>query len=320
MISMRPTISRFVVAAAVAVVIAENSETGVAWAEGREAAQFQESAEAGTGTRWRLMSAGQREAGIEAILRAETRLNERLSRISEGFLGTPYRFSPLGEGAGATVDSDPLMSFVEADCLTFVEQAVAFAVSDKYGEAQSHLNRMRYVDGVPKYEWRNHFMTAQWLPNNERAGYFRDITGEVGGAHTVTMREDLTAPKWRQRRRDFAVALAESDVPFGNYERQMIPLAKVADVMEKIPDWSVVWFIRSELRQIPSRFAHLGFVYRRDGQLWMRHAAKSVHHRVVDVPFPRYLASMRRQTKWPVEGIALMEVSRPAGPGRVALE
>jgi hypothetical protein len=68
---------------------------------------------------WAALDEAGREAAIAAL--KDEPMPGRVARAAEGFLGTRYQVSPLGEGTGR--DFDPLVRFDAVDCLTLVEQA-----------------------------------------------------------------------------------------------------------------------------------------------------------------------------------------------------
>ena len=73
----------------------------------------------------------------ELIVSLEKKLNrrqfstiERLAIVSSAFLGRPYFWGPLGEGAEGDFDQYPLYRADLFDCLTFVETVLAVALTD----------------------------------------------------------------------------------------------------------------------------------------------------------------------------------------------
>jgi len=121
-------------------------------------------------------------------------LQERLLAASERFLGTPYGYSPLGEGEG--VDPDPRLRFDSVDCVTFVEETMALALARRPEEVLPLLDRIRYRDGIPGYAGRNHLMEAGWLPANTAAGFARDVTLALGGKDAVVAQKVLGQKAW----------------------------------------------------------------------------------------------------------------------------
>ncbi len=120
----------------------------------------------------------------------------RLEAVTRPFLDAPYVLSPLGEGPGAVVDADPRLRFDAFDCTTFVETALALALSSSMSQAQSTLDEIRYRGAQARFENRRHFPEAEWIPELRAAGLIEDITRAVGGDDVVVETKQLspTAP------------------------------------------------------------------------------------------------------------------------------
>ena len=61
------------------------------------------------------------------------------------------------------------------------EQSMALARSSSLHQALVWLRWIRYLNGRMEYGFRKHFVMAQWLPDNQRLGFLRDITEEIAG-------------------------------------------------------------------------------------------------------------------------------------------
>ena len=57
---------------------------------------------------------------LREIHRTHPGLDERILAVSEAFLGVPYRLGPLGEGGDGEFNRQPLYSFRDLDCTTYV--------------------------------------------------------------------------------------------------------------------------------------------------------------------------------------------------------
>ena len=240
-------------------------------------------------------------------------LKDRLLRVSERFLGTPYVHSPLGEGSG--VDPDPTFRLDAVDCLTFVEQALAMSLATAEPEVTGVLERLRYASS-PTYEDRNHLMEAQWLPNNQRKGFLVDVTRRYGGEDTVRVQKTLTSVTWTSRS-SLALGLPKTRQPRGTYSLDMIPLERVMAHARQVPSGTILVVLREDLPLKATRVTHLGFVVQKGKRTWLRHARRGVdgNGRVVDEDLETFLARNAKYDKWKVSGVSLYEPRRPDSGG-----
>ena len=243
-------------------------------------------------------------------------LRERLLRVSEHFLGTPYVHSPLGEGSG--VDPDPTFRLDAVDCLTFVEEALAMSLARNESQVQGILERIRYAS-TPTYEDRNHLMEAEWLPNNRRKGFVVDVTRHYGGEDTVRVQKTLTALTWTSRS-SLELGLSRAHQPRGTYSLDMIPLDKVMEHARQVPSGTLLLVLREDLPLKVTRVTHLGFVVQKGKRTWLRHARRGAdgNGQVVDEDLETFLARNAKYDKWKVSGVSLYEPRNPdAGGGEL---
>lgn len=250
---------------------------------------------------------------IQALLNATQgqAIGPRLKKISRIFRGQPYGFSPLGEGPKAQTDTDPRLRFDLFDCTTFVETSVALSLSANLDEAQRTLDQIRYQDGQVSFLTRKHFPGAQWIPQNIRQGFFVDVTRQVGGAATQIASKDLSAKDWARRKKDILPDFPDDKVPFGTHSLPYIPLAQAPLLLAKIPDATVVNFVRADFGNIPVRVAHQGLLFWRGDKLILRHAIAKKANRVFDEDFAAYLHRATFYKRWPMSGINLLQVQDP---------
>jgi len=260
---------------------------------------------------WASLSAQERAAFLsgDAVLP----LRDRLLRVSERFLGTPYIHSPLGEGSG--VDPDPTFRLDAVDCLTFVEQAMAMSMATSETDVTRVLEGLRYASS-PTYEDRNHLMEAQWLPNNQRKGFVVDVTRRYGGEDTVRVQKTLTPVTWTSRS-SLALGLPKERQPRGTYTLNMIPLDRVMTHARKVPSGTILVVLRDDLPLKATRVTHLGFVVQKGRRTWLRHARRGVdgNGRVVDEDLETFLARNAKYDKWKVSGVSLYEPRHPDASG-----
>ncbi|MFP2912768.1 N-acetylmuramoyl-L-alanine amidase-like domain-containing protein, partial [Pyxidicoccus sp. 3LFB2] len=240
---------------------------------------------------------------------------ERVLRMSERFINTPYVLSPLGEGQG--VDPDPTFRLDAVDCLTFVEQSLAMGLARSEADVGPLLDTLRYAS-APTYEDRNHLMEAQWLPNNIRKGFLVDVTRRYAGEDAVPVTKTLTPLTW-QSRSSLALGLPKERRPVGTYPLNMLPLERVLAHARSIPSGTILVVLREDLPLKATRVTHLGFVVQRKKRTYLRHASRGGYNRVVDEDLETFLARNARYAKWRVTGVSLFEVRRPAKAGSDAV-
>lgn len=227
-------------------------------------------------------AAGQRLSS--AAPRTTEELAQRIVVVSGRYLGTPYRLDPLGEGAAASPDPDPLICHTAVDCQTFVEQVLAEAMAPRSSESLSILTRIRYRGGVVGFGTRNHYMVTDWLPQNR--WFLRDLTRVVSVKSIRTMEKLIDRGAFFRSRGapELAAGAARQ-----RSRTQYIPRAAVADVAARIPNGAVLIWVQDRPGIIA---AHCGLAVRRaDGALLLRHASQR-QSRVVDEPLSEYLRRM----------------------------
>jgi Protein of unknown function (DUF1460) len=237
-------------------------------------------------------------------------LQERLLVSSERFLGTPYGFSPLGEGEG--VDPDPRLRFDSVDCLTFVEETMALALARRPEEVLPLLDSIRYRQGTPNYVSRKHLMEADWLPGNAEAGYVRDVTLALGGKDAVKAEKVLVSTSWESPAAQ-ALALPESVRATGRFTLGLLPLSHVTGHARSFPSGTVLLVVREDGPNRITRVSHLGLVVQREGKTYLRHATSVGPKAVVDEELAHFLGR-QAQGSWRVVGVSLWEVRDPRAP------
>ena len=188
------------------------------------------------------------------------------------YLGTPYVADPLGEGAG--YDDDPLIRTDAFDCQTFVETVISCG-------KVSRLNRIRYADGDVKFEKRNHFFSADWIPNN--SDIVQNISAEFGP--TKTRSGVIDKQSWFKKVHNIDIDIAPL-----NAEIEYVPYSDIRDINVAVP--VLVAFVVDNPQTAKSigsdiLVSHVGFLM--PGGV-LRHASSSMGA-VVDVDFQEYIAA-----------------------------
>lgn len=263
---------------------------------------------------------------IEQLLHKAANITDLVSRIvyfSHLFLGAPYVGGCLGEGETGRFDQSPLYRFDCFDCLTYVNTVLALAYASSAQEFQQRLLQLNYYDAEPNYVKRFHFMSLDWNPRNQQAGFIRDITRELlndkGQPFFLSATTDIDKAGWLRKRSLADLKLLK---PMTTHEKQQLlgelyqladqftaksvtidylPIALFFDdqgepiraLFDRLPDGAIVEIVRPnwDLReQIGTHLhvSHLGFAIRTEQGLMYRQAS-SVAGGVVDVLLPLYL-------------------------------
>ncbi len=246
----------------------------------------------------------------------------RIERLSAKLLGRGYLLDPLGEGAGAAIDSDPQWNLDFFDCLSLVETVLALARSLTAAQFVGELQAIRYRRGEPKFGARNHFMEADWLPQNLARGVLADVTGSLPApqalaAGVITRRQWLEklrtnplqsrndqlrrSPAAQNELRQLAAQAPESEAVSLSYARlRELAAPDLAKTVAAIPHAAVLLIVRPNTSLFGpvgavTQISHLGFALQRPGAVMFRHASSRKHRGgVIDVPLAGYLRQMQQ--------------------------
>jgi len=231
-------------------------------------------------------------AGVRPGVAGETRIDrligaagalptvaQRIDFISRALIGTPY--------AGYTLIGGPRQpeEFVVRDdgfdCVTFCETVLAAARVFRPSAFEPALRQIRYREGRVEWRERNHYF-SDWSEFNVANGVCRTVAmpGGVAIEKTLNAMPDLGA------RRMSLVA---------------VPRAALLANKDRLSTGDIIGFLSRRPRL---DYFHTGFIVVREGELWLRHAAKS-RRRVVDERLPRFLA---------VNGVRAVTLLRPQEP------
>lgn len=233
-------------------------------------------------------------------------LSERLADVAEGFLGTPYVLSPLGEGEGH--DPDPTIRWDALDCVTLVEETMALALAPGKDRLLPTLNQIRY-SGAPAWETRNHITEAQWLPHLVEAGYLKDVARQWGGGDTRVLKKVFTDETWKAKSAQ-GLALPEAARPHGEFTLNVIPPALAVEKLAQAPSGLVLVIVRADRPWLVTRVSHVAMLLQTRKGPTLRHASRS-SRKVVDEPLGSYLKRNLDYGKWTIEGLAVYEVQTP---------
>ena len=248
-------------------------------------------------------------------LNALSVISIRIEFLSQLFLGKPYIANPQGEGINAEFDSAPLFRFDGFDCVTYVNNILALALTGDVDSFQKKLVQINYYDAVPRYENRFHFTSLDWNPQNQKNEMMRDITGDILDQRKVPLvllaEGEIDKPNWFLKKAesesaDRAALLKKyaSRCKKENARIAYLPLNKLFDenkkpcifIFDQIPDVSIIEIVRPNWNlkdKIGTNLhvSHMGFCIRKpSGELFFHHAS-SENKSVVAILLSDYLKS-----------------------------
>jgi hypothetical protein len=235
---------------------------------------------------------------IKALSQTRITRAQKIATYSYLSLGTPYVQGCLGEGSTGSYDKDPLIDFNRVDCTTFCEQILALAISKDYQDAFRNLQKIRYHKGITSFTSRNHFIVADWLPNNR--WLLKDVTQEKGGPLCKEMVKTID-------RSTFAASLGYGNVTgFGPPELVSIyylPKHHLLTITPELRGSEIMVLITNRAGIFA---AHLGFIIKNEDESFsFRHASRT-NKKVIDEPLRKL--SKRLSMDQHIAGIVLLEV------------
>ncbi len=197
----------------------------------------------------------------------ELSLAQRVELLARKAVGQRYRLHLLGEFPIELIDPDPMYCLSASDCVTFVEQTYAMALSGDWASFFSTLQRIRYKDGDVGMLTRNHFVEADWNVNN--AWLFEDVTGRIGSSSIRRMELTIDRAAFFEKKQR---GLGES-IPNQPWEDVYIPRDSLPAVLPLLRTADVVEFVRGD----PANpyVGHMGLIARaKDGKVVLIHSTK----------------------------------------------
>ncbi len=195
----------------------------------------------------------------------EPDLSQRVTHLARRNLGQAYRLFLLGEFPYELHDPDPLYCLSAGDCVTFVEQTYAMALSYDWPSFFRTLQRIRYRDGHIGIRTRNHFTEADWNANNR--WLFEDMTESLAAGSAVTYQLRIDRRSFFQR---FGV---EWNHPNEEFTDSYIPRNTLEYVSAALRDADVIEFVRGS-KDAPY-VGHMGLIARNaDDRVMLIHSTR----------------------------------------------
>ena len=241
-------------------------------------------------------------------------IQQRIKTQSGVLLNTPYLAGALGEGVSGKYDQNPLYRFDYFDCETYVDTVMALVLAKNLTDFRSKINQIRYKQANVNFTQRNHFPSADWIPNNKKNGFIRELTYFIAGQKTKVSRAHINRRSWYHYLTADRIQIAyltpqekESRLTQLKSEGETLYFSKKVSIAyipvfellrnpklrQKIPSGSLIFFVGHDTYLTsrigtPMNVLHMGFAIWNKGQLYCR-MASSKAKRVLDVRFQDYL-------------------------------
>ena len=239
-------------------------------------------------------------------------VSARLTFLTRYFLGKPYIADPQGEGVKTEIDPSPLYRFDGFDCVTFINNLLALALSSDLPSFEKNLLRLNYYNATPLFENRFHFMSVDWNPQNQQNKIVTDVTKAIVDKNGVSIAEfaegEIDRPGWflkqAENKKSGTLRAIAAKTKKEWVSLPYLPLHELFDdnkmprehLFQQIPSVSVIEIVRpnwnlKEKIGTNLHVSHVGFALRdTNGELFFRHAS-SEEKKVVSVKLSEYLST-----------------------------
>ena len=213
------------------------------------------------------------------------------------FLGTPYVAGTLEE-----VPEKLVINLHGLDCMTLVENSVALARSVKHCPAfdryVSTLKELRYRNAgkiTLDYTDRLHY-TTDWIYENERRGYLKDVTKEIGGKpFNLDLSFMSTHPdsyKQLKGNPERIAIMAAKEKEISARPHYYIPQDEIDTHAGQIRNGDIVCFVTT-VKGLD--ISHVGIICREGNKLTFIHASTTKKQVIVnEEPLQEYVQGIKR--------------------------
>ncbi len=205
----------------------------------------------------------------------------RLKYFSHALLERPYFLGPTGEGRFGRIEATPLIDLARFDCVTYIESAMALALSRNTREVLPRILALRYRSDTLDYPTRNHYFVEDWLKNN--ASHVRTVRFPGDSL----LRKPIDKIKFYSSKQLPAPAVNPvTEIAFMPYQKALDMMANWTHG-EKFLGVAFV-------TDIPGLdVTHTGFLVADGKNPPLLRNASQLQHKVVDMPFKEYLEGRR---------------------------
>lgn len=212
------------------------------------------------------------------------------------FLNRPY--------VSATLEKEPeglVVNLREVDCTTLVETTFALVQTlrdpaPSFEAFCGYLRQIRYRDGVINdYTDRLHYMT-DWIYENQRKGWVRDVNREIGGKPLdVDLSFMSTHPASYQQLKncpEYVAKMAAKEKEISSRSFYYLPETKIDEHASEIENGDMVCFVTT-LKGLD--VSHVGIICRVGKKLTFLHASTTARKVIInEEPLQAYVQGNKR--------------------------
>lgn len=227
-------------------------------------------------------------------------------------IGTPY----VGQTLEVNKKEQLVVNLRQLDCTTFVETAIALALTHRQGslrfeDYRRNLTRIRYRDGhLNGYPSRNHYFT-QWIASNERQGIVseRKLPAAISRTQVIDIHYMSRNPHLYPMLRGDSLAQVEIRKYEKEYEGRQVRYVPLAQ-LDKSPSSDLGVIQDGDILAIVTRkdgldTSHIGFaLWGKDNRLHLLNASQ-IHKKVVLEPMTLFQYMKKHPSQL---GIRVIEV------------
>lgn len=244
-------------------------------------------------------------------LSASAQEGNRVLKYGLSLVGTPYVAHTLER----TEQEELFTARSELDCTTFVETAMAMALSAPKNGAfaeddfAANLQKIRYRDGVlDGYTSRLHYV-ADWIDNNIQKGIIEDITArhsaDTDSLDLFFMSQHPDKYKHLKNHPENIAFMTTIEKRLTGQQIRWMP-------KEKIKDEGAAWIHNGDILMLTTTISgldtsHMGIAIYQNGKLHLLHASSAEKKVIID---KRTLRVQLAQNKW-VSGIRVVRMVLP---------
>ena len=242
-------------------------------------------------------------------------LQQRIEQYSAQLLGRAYQTEALGEGPTDPYNQKPRYRFDRFDCETYVETVIALSLANNNQlNFEKIITALRYKGKPYNFTQRNHFASADWIPNNRQKGYLVDLNQRIAPTKTKLAIVTLNRRSWYQhlslnriqisrladqQKQQALARLKKTGQCLASAETASIvyiPLFELfnnPECFHRIPSGSLLFLVgRDDYLEYkigtPINVLHMGLAIRYNHTLYFRMASSNAK-RIIDTPLVSYL-------------------------------